>query len=88
MSTSRVARAFSPESEVEGEAPFEQPAIGRGGVQAGEEPVECDPLAVACEVCAVSCGSGVESLLERPAEGGGVAVSHAAASRSSRSMKV
>lgn len=51
--------------EVEGEAPFEQPALGRGDVQAGEEPVEGDPLAIAREACAVARGTGLESLLER-----------------------
>lgn len=65
MSMSRGCSGAFGESQVESEAAFQQPEVGRGDVQAGENPVEGDLFSVACEACTVSGRACAKSLLER-----------------------
>ena len=66
----------------------EQPAVSRSFVEPREEPVECDPLSVACEARSIARRSRSESLLKRLPKRRSVAVPHAVRSVRRRSTNV
>src|SRR5581483_6247528 len=87
VDVARRSRALG-EPEVEREAALQQPVAGCDLVEASEESVERDSLAVAREERPVSGGTSSQPLLECLPERCRVVVPHAARSFRTRSMKV
>jgi hypothetical protein len=73
-------------SQLEGEAALQQPLLWCHCEQTGEEPVEGNALAVACEGCTITLRPGLQSILEALAKRRRVFVSHDGAFWRARSM--
>jgi hypothetical protein len=75
------------EAQVEREAALQDPVAARDLVEASQEAIEGDSLAIACESRAVARGASLQPLLERLPERCGVPVLQAGRSLRTRSMK-